>query len=515
MSEAIRDQNHVTVALGQSNTVSTNPLPFLIDSLTGRLLVDSSGGSGQVLTPTGTVNGSNTTFTVPAGTVITSVVVDGLERYANFGYTYVSGTGVITVDPLAPPTEYIRVNTANVSAAGQVQSIIAGTNVTVDSSDPANPIVNSSGSGGGTIDSIVAGAGISIDNTDPANPIVTALITGTSGQYKTFVTMGRSNSDFNTTSYASDDLCLQAALNSLPIPATDGGVGGGIVFVKGDSAVYTFNSPVIVSEGQSIIGAGTQATVFKAKNNLNAYMFQTGTTGSSHRRNIYMANFKMDGNRSNNTSGGGITTFNLRNSKFVNLWLTEMDDYAFFLDGDAAIGYFNYIDSCQIDLCDAGIHVRFSEHNWIIKNEMSFVDGKGIFCESDLDFILDNQLDFIGDYEIHCYFGAGIWTIQSNSIDRPQSDGIVIEGAVKCDVSHNYFDSAPAGKASIKNVGSNQLTAIGNRMTQTGGAGSYGILETSATDKCIYSLNQCTGATTAISLNASSTNVIRSFNQGD
>lgn len=151
MSEAIRDQNHVTVALGQDNSNALNTLPFLIDHVTGRVLVDASGGTGQVLTPTGTVNGSNATFTVPAGTVITSIVVDGLERYSGFGYTYVSGTGTITVDPLAPPTEYIRVNTASVSSVGQVQSIVAGANISVNNADPANPIINSTASGGFTL----------------------------------------------------------------------------------------------------------------------------------------------------------------------------------------------------------------------------------------------------------------------------------------------------------------------------------------------------------------------------
>jgi len=65
-------------------------------------------------------------------------------------------------------------------ADGVVQSIVAGANVTVDSTDPANPIVSASGGGGsGTVETIVAGTGISVDSTDPANPIVTATGGGT------------------------------------------------------------------------------------------------------------------------------------------------------------------------------------------------------------------------------------------------------------------------------------------------------------------------------------------------
>jgi hypothetical protein len=52
-----------------------------------------------------------------------------------------------------------------------VQSVVAGTNVTVNNVDPLNPIVNSLPDG---VQSIVAGTNVNVDNTDPANPIVNA-----------------------------------------------------------------------------------------------------------------------------------------------------------------------------------------------------------------------------------------------------------------------------------------------------------------------------------------------------
>jgi hypothetical protein len=64
-----------------------------------------------------------------------------------------------------------------------VQSIVAGTNVTVDSTDPANPIVSASGGGGaGTVESVIAGAGVEVDNTDPANPIVASPLAASAVQ---------------------------------------------------------------------------------------------------------------------------------------------------------------------------------------------------------------------------------------------------------------------------------------------------------------------------------------------
>jgi len=51
MTDAVRDQNHVPVALGASSSDPAATLPFLIDPITGRLLVNSSSGSGDVVGP--------------------------------------------------------------------------------------------------------------------------------------------------------------------------------------------------------------------------------------------------------------------------------------------------------------------------------------------------------------------------------------------------------------------------------------------------------------------------------
>lgn len=72
----LRDQNRIAVASGQSNADSTQSLPFLIDHITGRLLVSSTGGGSglALLTPTsGLVNGSNTTF---VWTIAPSIIVN-------------------------------------------------------------------------------------------------------------------------------------------------------------------------------------------------------------------------------------------------------------------------------------------------------------------------------------------------------------------------------------------------------------------------------------------------------
>lgn len=69
-------------------------------------------------------------------------------------------------------------------ADGIVQSIVAGDNITVDSTDPANPVVASTATGGGsgTVESVVAGSGVEVDSTDPANPIVSSPLAASAVQ---------------------------------------------------------------------------------------------------------------------------------------------------------------------------------------------------------------------------------------------------------------------------------------------------------------------------------------------
>lgn len=62
--QAARDGNRVTVATGQSNIDVNQTLPFLMDHVTGRLLVDDSGGGGGTQVLNEVVSGSGTSWTL-------------------------------------------------------------------------------------------------------------------------------------------------------------------------------------------------------------------------------------------------------------------------------------------------------------------------------------------------------------------------------------------------------------------------------------------------------------------
>lgn len=69
----------------------------------------------------------------------------------------------------------------DVGGGGGIVSVVAGTGIDVDSTDPANPVVSldaasiaSLALADSAVQSIVAGANITVDDTDPQNPVVSA-----------------------------------------------------------------------------------------------------------------------------------------------------------------------------------------------------------------------------------------------------------------------------------------------------------------------------------------------------
>lgn len=113
--DAPRDDNFIPAALFQIDGEARGQLMAgRIDEITGRILIDLSGGGSNLTqeTPTGTVDSSNNVFTVVNNPVF--IVVDGMTRplvnnindIGGNGFTYSLGT--VTVNSLVPPTSFIR-----------------------------------------------------------------------------------------------------------------------------------------------------------------------------------------------------------------------------------------------------------------------------------------------------------------------------------------------------------------------------------------------------------------------
>src|ERR1700694_4381135 len=100
----LRDQNRMPVASGQSNIDATQSLPFLIDPVTGRILVDATGATTNSLTlyvetPVGAIDGVNKVYTT-ANTIVSvlSLSINGQfihpADYRATGTTITFGTAL-------------------------------------------------------------------------------------------------------------------------------------------------------------------------------------------------------------------------------------------------------------------------------------------------------------------------------------------------------------------------------------------------------------------------------------
>jgi hypothetical protein len=141
------------------------------------------------------IGGANVSITGTATDPVVNVPFIGVENINagdNVTITGAATNPVINVPNLGPDTflelddtpalytgfglQSVRVNAGETGLQFApfpdtgVASVVAGTNVTVDATDPANPVINVPDVG--IVDSIVAGTGIGVDDTDPANPIV-------------------------------------------------------------------------------------------------------------------------------------------------------------------------------------------------------------------------------------------------------------------------------------------------------------------------------------------------------
>ncbi len=91
--------------MGGGGDVVTAGANVTITRVGGKRSIAASGGGGSNFeTPVGTVDGSNTVFTV--SNTPAYIIVDGLQKFATAHYTYSLGT--ITIIDGAPPTSYIR-----------------------------------------------------------------------------------------------------------------------------------------------------------------------------------------------------------------------------------------------------------------------------------------------------------------------------------------------------------------------------------------------------------------------
>jgi hypothetical protein len=148
MTDAIRDNNHVPIALGVSSTDATVTLPFKIDSATGRLLTNSASGSGDVVGPASATDNAIARFDSTTGKLIqnsvvtvadTTGVIAGTEGVTLSGTT--SGTTALVATAVAGTTT-LTLPAATDTLVGR-DTTDTLTNKSISSTQITIPVLNS------------------------------------------------------------------------------------------------------------------------------------------------------------------------------------------------------------------------------------------------------------------------------------------------------------------------------------------------------------------------------------
>jgi len=214
----------------------------------------------------------------PTSATYTEVFLSGIYQEAS---TYTLSTDTITLS--APPDngdtlEIITFNLGTTSGGGGIDSVQAGTNVTIDNTDPANPIISSTASGGGGATSL--------------NDLSDA-ITVTSGYRNMYV--GPSTGLASGTGEANLGVGTDAFKN---ITTGNNNVGLGLqTLLSVTSGNYNIgagtNALYSVTTGSENVGIGGRALLLNNNNSNVAVGFDSQANSTSGTDNVSMGRYSL------------------------------------------------------------------------------------------------------------------------------------------------------------------------------------------------------------------------------
>lgn len=112
-------------------------------------LVDAAPGTLNTLNELAAALGDDPNFaTTVTNNIASKVSLTGNETIA--------GTKTFSSAPVVPNNSFAISKVSGLQSAldGKVNSVVAGTNVTIDNTDPRNPVISAAGGGGGAVDSV-------------------------------------------------------------------------------------------------------------------------------------------------------------------------------------------------------------------------------------------------------------------------------------------------------------------------------------------------------------------------
>ena len=184
MSILLNSQNDSITA----TTSSTSEIAYIFSfDVTGKQTFSKANqGSITSITTTTTVDGPSPNYYYAINDV--SLVNEGVANNTVQVYKVVNGTStpLLSTDVVLSAGEYLQYTSAEgwrkftaggeFITVGTIQSLVAGTNITIDDTDPANPIINATG-GGGTLITATQELSFSSESDSTSVTIANASIT--------------------------------------------------------------------------------------------------------------------------------------------------------------------------------------------------------------------------------------------------------------------------------------------------------------------------------------------------
>lgn len=172
-----------------------------------------------------------------------------------------------------------------------------------------------------------------------------------------------------------DSAAIQAAI-------TESVTSGVPVYLS--PGTYKINAALAISTPVTIIGAGRGKAILKAANGLNDYIikFSGGAEGVGIIAARF-ADFTVDGNKGQQTAGGGILADGAVQCSFERIHFTSCYNWGLKLGPvtGAGTGHHNMVYRCLFDAGDTsggiggGVWVTTSDENWLLACDFEFLGG--------------------------------------------------------------------------------------------------------------------------------------------
>jgi hypothetical protein len=284
---------------------------------------------------------------------------------------------------------------------------------------------------------------------------------------------------------------------------------GGVVFFP--TGTYILNATLTVSADNVTLQGTGWGTVLKVKNATNIYAITIDN--AALRKNLVFRDFKIDGNRANQTTTSGGITGAAANCTFDRLWFSSCKTIGLNLTGTAAVafGFTNQIICCLFDTqTPTGISMANNDENWIAGNTFNDITTSCITDTAGTQVISGNI--FVGGGSTTTGLGVQL-TSSSNLVHNNVFDGIH-EQVVKATgdynvISNNRVSKLTGGTTTVPALhiltGSRNIVAAN---TITGGSFYTYAIDNSTASNTQMGLNYAEAGSTAKYNNASTAEVI-------